>query len=342
MKSLRFARIALIICVTAALLGCGGSQPPIGAPGLMPQSHANATQAERRGSWMLPEAKIDDLLYVGNGDGDVYAYSYPRIKLVGQLEGIDAATGGLCVDKNGDVFVTAERDNSKGLAGYVYEFAHGGTNPIATLDDSNGASSCAVDPTTGNLAVAGLTGNVAIFLKAQGNPVYIDDYTIWPDWSAYDNHGNLFVDGQTGDTGNAPSALTELPPGGSSFKVIRLNESIGMHALQWNNAHLVASFRQSIYDTTLNMYRIKISGTSGKVVGTTVLNIETKPHYRGQFLILDDSVLAAGASPYACLQLWHYPSGGDAVRTLLRHKHLAPYGVVLSKAPYNKMSVEPK
>jgi hypothetical protein len=29
------------------LAGCGGSQPPVGAPGAMPQSRAIATHAER-------------------------------------------------------------------------------------------------------------------------------------------------------------------------------------------------------------------------------------------------------------------------------------------------------
>ena len=39
MKSLDFVRFALSMGVAAALLaGCGGSQPPIGAPGAMPQS----------------------------------------------------------------------------------------------------------------------------------------------------------------------------------------------------------------------------------------------------------------------------------------------------------------
>jgi hypothetical protein len=38
MKSLGLGRVALCICATAAMLaGCGGSQPPIGAPGAMPQ-----------------------------------------------------------------------------------------------------------------------------------------------------------------------------------------------------------------------------------------------------------------------------------------------------------------
>jgi hypothetical protein len=39
MRSLEFGRYALNMGSAAALLaGCGGSQPPIGAPGAMPQS----------------------------------------------------------------------------------------------------------------------------------------------------------------------------------------------------------------------------------------------------------------------------------------------------------------
>jgi hypothetical protein len=38
MKSLGLTRYALTIGASAALLaGCGGSQPPIGAPGVVPQ-----------------------------------------------------------------------------------------------------------------------------------------------------------------------------------------------------------------------------------------------------------------------------------------------------------------
>jgi hypothetical protein len=57
-KSLGIGRYALSSWVAAAMLaGCGGSRPPIGAPGTMPQSRAIATQAKHGGSWMLPEAK---------------------------------------------------------------------------------------------------------------------------------------------------------------------------------------------------------------------------------------------------------------------------------------------
>jgi hypothetical protein len=44
------------------LAACGGSQPPIGAPRAMPQSPAIATHLDRSRSWMLPEAKSENLL----------------------------------------------------------------------------------------------------------------------------------------------------------------------------------------------------------------------------------------------------------------------------------------
>jgi hypothetical protein len=38
MKVSDFSRYALSVSIAAMLAGCGGSQPPIGAPGAMPQS----------------------------------------------------------------------------------------------------------------------------------------------------------------------------------------------------------------------------------------------------------------------------------------------------------------
>ena len=43
MTSRELSRYALSSCAAAAMLaGCGGSQPPIGAPGAMPQSRASS------------------------------------------------------------------------------------------------------------------------------------------------------------------------------------------------------------------------------------------------------------------------------------------------------------
>jgi len=96
------------------LAGCGGSQTPIGAPGAMPQGPAVATHGAHGRSWMLPEAKSEDLLYVATGD-NVYILSYPHGKLVGSL----GIVGNNLSDKQGDVFIPT--------GGYeVVEYAHGG------------------------------------------------------------------------------------------------------------------------------------------------------------------------------------------------------------------------
>ena len=140
---------ALSACTAVAMLaGCGGSQPPTGAPGSMPQTSAIATHADRGKSWMLPGSSSgSDLLYVVGRKGAVYVLTYPQGKLVGEL-GLPYAvnSGNICSDKNGNILVPDVYE--------IVEYAHGGTQPVATLNDIYYYSlACSVDPTTGNLAV---------------------------------------------------------------------------------------------------------------------------------------------------------------------------------------------
>jgi hypothetical protein len=54
-------------CVAIAMLaGCRGAQLPIGAPGAIPETSALATHAAHGRSWMLPEAKVMNSLYVSD------------------------------------------------------------------------------------------------------------------------------------------------------------------------------------------------------------------------------------------------------------------------------------
>lgn len=89
MISLNFSRHSLcVIAATVLLAGCGAPQPPIGVPGAMPQSPAIAAHAEHGQSWMLPEAKGEDLLYadLSSANADIiYVFSYPKGKLVKAL-----------------------------------------------------------------------------------------------------------------------------------------------------------------------------------------------------------------------------------------------------------------
>src|ERR1700678_3983761 len=129
------------VCATLAMLaGCGGSQ----TSSVVPNS-----AAQRLGSDLSQNAvaRTQDLLYVSHhDDGSVDIYSYPEGKYWGQLK--DVRASGLCSDSNGDVFIPT--GNS------VREYAHGETRPIAVLHGSLGGivQACAVDGTTGDLAVA--------------------------------------------------------------------------------------------------------------------------------------------------------------------------------------------
>jgi hypothetical protein len=146
MKRLDFGRYVLNCCVAAAILaGCGGSQPPIGASGAMPQGSAIAAHADRSKSWMLSEAKTDDLLYVTDaGKSNVLVFSYPQGKLVGTLAGSFSNPAGECVDAKGNVWIT--NPNYAG-SGFIVEYAHGDSTSITTLQEP-GASpvGCSIDP----------------------------------------------------------------------------------------------------------------------------------------------------------------------------------------------------
>lgn len=152
MRSLGLA--GTLLAAAAMLAGCGGSQPPIAAPGAIPQSPAVATHAERGGSWMLPEARGEDLLYadLSGANADViYVFSYPKGKLVGRLyQSGSQYQQGLCSDSRGHVFVTTL--SSSLFGGNIYEYAHAGTKPIETLYEHGlWPWGCAVDASTGNL-----------------------------------------------------------------------------------------------------------------------------------------------------------------------------------------------
>jgi hypothetical protein len=246
----------------------------------------------------------------------VLALSYPSGKLVGTLSGVEYPIG-VCSDSSGNVFVTAYYTQD------VVEYAHGGTTPIARLPDFGyHPRGCAVDPMTGNLAVAntagmdGSSGNVAIYTGATGKPVYyavpgVTDYS----WCAYDGRGNLFVNG---------SALVELRAGSQSLEAIPL--AVGGQGVQWDGKDLAM-----IDPSSKALYRISVTGSSGSVVRTM--------HFRGLiFEIGSDFVLDDGKAivPFASnrdnlvkLGFWKYPRSGQHGRSF-KADNYDVYAVALS------------
>ena len=106
-----------VSCLAVAMLAACAARPPMGGAGAMPQTLPSARHAEHGRSWMLPEAKRENLLYVvDEGARDVYVYSYPQRVLVGTL-GFDYPTGD-CVDKAGNVWIdTVQQSGPPGDSG---------------------------------------------------------------------------------------------------------------------------------------------------------------------------------------------------------------------------------
>ena len=311
MKSFGLGTYALSGGVAVALLaGCGGSQPPIGAPGAMPQTSAIATRAKRGKPWMLREAKSEHLIYATGGCLGTCVFAYPGGKLVGTLDvgfGGSYASSGDFTDANGNVFIS-NNDN-------IFEYAHGGTEPIATLDlPGSNAIGCSVDPTTGNLAVvfSGSGKNVAIFPGATGTPALYDS-DIDSAYCGYDNNGNLFVNGYGSE--NAFS-IGELPNGGSGFSPISVSQSVGTPGqMQWDGNYVTYESRAR---HQITVSRLEISGSEATIVSTTRFE---KVGEALQSWIYGDKIFI----PYVYkghsghpdrVGVWKYPKGGKPTTSI--------------------------
>ncbi|MGC2633944.1 MAG: hypothetical protein WA215_06990 [Candidatus Cybelea sp.] len=307
----------------ALLAGCGQSLPG--------QTRSATAQA-----WMATGASYEDLLYVSDpGSNGVFVYWLQgrpaKLKLVGFLNAA-LYPRGECVDKAQNIYITDGNGPVTGLH-KIFEYAHGGTTPIAALRDPAGEpNGCAVDPNTGNLAVTTSryqhAEEIAVFTPGHAKPkLYSDNQFLGFSFCAYDDKSNLFVNGSN----NSSAEFAELPAGGHKLQEITLNESFRVPGgIQWDGKHV------AIGDSGAGVvYRFDISGSAGTEVGSTQLGRTTTIN---QFYIeptnfgqgsrkLIDPVMLDQSGP-GSVHFFDYPSGGSATRKLPRFS--TPYAVVVS------------
>jgi hypothetical protein len=285
---------------------------------------------------MDPAASRQPLLYVADGE-DVYVYTYPQGHLVGTLTGFIGL--GECVDSAGNVFIVSASDS--GGTAIVYEYAHGGVQPIATLYDPTPAFGCAVDPTSGDLAVAGkyasgsyFYGDVAVYADAQGKPNMYYSSTFLPFiLCGYDPEGNLYISTETQYLNQ--DQLVRLPAASSNFEQISLNVKLydegAAPSVQWDGKYMTASSTLSREPTYL--YRLHISGNSATVVGTTTLSSKKNILKSGQIWIQDNHVLGADFfRGRGGVDSWSYPSAGEPRNVVPNKADLVPFGIAISLA----------
>jgi hypothetical protein len=320
----------------AALTGCSTAPtrvalPPAGAaanrlvPGNQTRSHG----------WMLPDAKGMDLLYVSNDD-QLLVFSYPKGKLVGEISVASGDFFGLCSDSAGNVFVTSVGSRSQS---YILEYAHGGTEPIATLSDPGWADGCAVDPTTGNVAVTNYFadyppyyhGDVVVFPKGQGPPSEYSDPNVGNFlFCSYDATGDLFADG---------GSIAELPVGGQSLSDITLDKHVDASSIQWIDASqtFVVADRSGGPRGPIDIYQVQVSGSAGTVSGPIILRTKHNRSSRAaQFWTGDGRMVGPGlirGEVAGLLVFWRYPKGGRPTRIIDRPDGaLDLYGITVSRA----------
>jgi hypothetical protein len=320
-----FGRALYFGTIGVLLASCGAPQSPISVPEAVSVNAPSARLgAGRAPSWMDPQAKTKSLLYVSSVlTGDVYVYSYLTQKLLGTLTGFTQPYG-LCVDKSANVWIVNDG------ASQIVEYAHGGTSPIATLNDTGEyPEGCSVDPTTGNLAVTNFYstsggGSVSVYAGARGNgQVYSDPGMANYRFCGYDSSGNLFVDGVS--VGSS-FVLAELPKGSSSFTNIDFKQTIEWPGgVQWDGQFI------AVGDTDTGMvYRTNAAGT---VKGSTQL---AGSDYVNQFWIVSSSgkkkhkaaSIVAPSQDGGVADIYKYPAGGSPTATISVSE---PFGATVSK-----------
>ena len=332
MSILVLSRYALSVTAAALLAGCGGSQSPIGAPGAMPQSRPIPTRAQRGESWMLPEANKDDLLYL-TVYKSIDVYSYPAGKLVGMIKAYGYPIYE-CSDSKGDVFVASGYGSDQG----VYEYAHGGSEPIQHFP-VGAAYGCAVDPTTGDLAIiqeAG--GNVYVYPNASGTPtIYGDTGVLYSEGVTYDNSGNLFIS-VTYDNHYHSSGFIVLPQDSTTFEKITIqgsNDDDFGGQLAWDGKYLAIGSEQAARKRRLNtevVYRVQISGSTGTVVGKVPLAQQKVP-FHPQYIIHNGTAIDEyDGHKSSYFAYFKYP-GGKETKEVKVSGETGIVGAALSIAP---------
>lgn len=268
-------------------------------------------------SWVSAGTKGEALLYVSNGnDSAVWVFAYPSGALKGVVYGFRLPEGA-CVDKLGDVFITDL------VYGVIFEYPHGSAKPKAVLVDKpySNPEDCAVDPTTGNLAVAHVADynlGVAIYRQAQGAPIFYAD----PDFfeysgCGYDSAGNLFIDGIDR---SFKLIVAELPKGSSTFTNITLrrlrHKFVNSGGIKWDGKYV------AIDDLDYSViYQVRVQGSIGTVVGSTKFS---DGYYTGAFWFPGlqwgqsgrQATRVIGSHGYVGVQYWDYPAGGTSTKMI--------------------------
>ncbi len=317
-------------CLTFAVLtACGGLTQQSVVPSAPSSMRQTTMRPSFQHSWMSPHAKSEDLIYVSNENNNtVTVYGLWTHKLLGMLTGISQPYG-VCSDNAGNVWVIGWGNNK------ILKYAHAATAPakVLTLPPEDDPYDCSVDPTTGDLAITNwgfgwYEGNVLVFARGAGKPKAYMGPGLWFYYScAYDDSGNLFVDGWDAYL-NGYFALGEMYKGTGFIKNIVLRPNLDtttLGAVRWDGRYVVVGYRYWV-----NEYRI--SGPNAYQAGTTLLTFNQPVGFFWITRSNKPKIMAPdqAGSPDA-VQYWDYPTG-DSPTATIKQALKGTFGVTVSMA----------
>jgi len=312
MTTSRRKYLALAACLSVAMLaGCGGDRVA-GGVGAVPASSA---------------ATSGNLLYVAHLVGKYRDYrgvlsvlTFPDGKPVMTIA-LDGFVTAVCSDTSGNVWAVV----ADGLHHWnAFEYPHGGTKPVAQIHIPHPtyADGCAVDPSTGNLAVvtgefqgSGPGAHADVWAGARSGKPKMYTLGFSPSACAYDDKGNLFVVGYIGDT--VTFELAELKHGASSFTDISLYHRLGFYpgGVQWDGKYLAVA--PGPVRNPPRIFRLRIEGSIAKVADTVFLD---HMYALGPITVTNGTIAAVSGAQGHEVALWPYPSGGAPEKILLRSR----------------------
>jgi hypothetical protein len=282
----RSAGYALGVLAGAALIaGCSGGTESAVAPASMTNAARSGADAlhlrgglgafaavhpygtlhpDHRKSWVSPDAKEEARLMFASdaGLGDVYIYALPSMTLKGTLTGFSQPQG-LCSDTGGNVYIANTN------ATQVLKYSRAGTL-LSTYSDAYGYPvGCAVDPATGDLAVANIfgftgAGQVLVFSSPSSSPkVLTNRREYYYYYVGYGPGSSLWVSGK--DSSNI-YMLSDC--GASSCSTIKLSggKIYFPGAVQWDSTQATwVAFDQLCGNTSAACsYPVSAKGVLGK------------------------------------------------------------------------------
>jgi hypothetical protein len=316
---LKYWMLGLVI-LTGVPAGCAGPAPQIPVSAAAPQGNF-----VRSGLALLYTIRAEKKH--SGYRSTLAAYAFPNGRAVYSLS-LHGRGSGLCSDTSGNVWAVM----TTGKQHTAYEYAHGGKTSIASIHIGDGRGSvgdCAVDPTTGDLAVlgqdagSGTDGYVKIWRGAQGKPA-IYPIGFEPTACAYDASGNLFVDGFVGST--VVFDLAELVMGAKSFDSVRLTRGGDFYpgGLAWDGTYLDVVTQGRAPRASL--FRVAVTRSRGHVVDVVLLN----GLYVTALIAIDGKTIAGTSGQDGhIVSMWPYPSGGKPTKNVAQYRS-GPSAITIS------------